>query len=307
MAKKQRTIESKSKKVNDSSKDAKRMVPEVRESEQAPSDQEVKERCDQKVEKYCDQDGQAPTKRRLGAARGVSSLKKVLVRKAQVKRFKIRYNEFGVPVGDTRCTLQSYIGHLARTMIPIDIESWPKVDRELKDKLCLYIKGTFKVAPESEAMVLKSAGEKWRQFKTDLTTKHVMPYVEKNKKLKRPPKDYRFVGQEAWTRFIAQRTGDKWLGSPKQPGGVECGYVVMRYMKEIIEDKEISFTSKWATKTRKSYTLEELDQHGPPEKKTHLPLHQHSNPREAAQPPHPAVVLSIARGRPASGVGAPCF
>ncbi|XP_074364814.1 uncharacterized protein LOC141705829 [Apium graveolens] len=40
-------------------------------------------------------------------------------------------------------------------------------------------------------------------------------------------------------------------GSPKQPGGVECGYVVMRHMKEIIEDKEISFTSK-ATKTRKS-------------------------------------------------------
>ncbi|KAL8118050.1 hypothetical protein AgCh_015809, partial [Apium graveolens] len=50
------------------------------------------------------------------------------------------------------------------------------------------------------------------------------------------------------------------VGSPKQPGGVECGYVVMRYMKEIIKDMEISFTSKWATKTRKSYTLEELDQ-----------------------------------------------
>ncbi|XP_074351633.1 uncharacterized protein LOC141690760 [Apium graveolens] len=50
------------------------------------------------------------------------------------------------------------------------------------------------------------------------------------------------------------------VGSPKQSGGVECGYVVMRYMKEIIEDRDISFTSKWATKTRKFYTLEELDQ-----------------------------------------------
>ncbi|XP_074327494.1 uncharacterized protein LOC141665408 [Apium graveolens] len=34
------------------------------------------------------------------------------------------------------------------------------------------------------------------------------------------------------------------LGSPKQPGGVECGYVVMRYMKDIIDDKELSFTTK---------------------------------------------------------------
>lgn len=137
MAKKQRTNKSKSKKVK-----------------------EVEEHCDQEVEEHCDQDGQAPSepqtekqqseqetttnsnsaKRRLGAARGVSSLKKVLVRKAQGKRFKIRYNEFGVPVGDTRCTLQSYIGHLARTMIPIDIDSWPNVDRELKDKLWLDIK-----------------------------------------------------------------------------------------------------------------------------------------------------------------------
>lgn len=42
---------------------------------------------------------------------------------------------YGEPVGDTRQKLQSYIGMLARTMIPIDIESWPKVDRELKNNL----------------------------------------------------------------------------------------------------------------------------------------------------------------------------
>ncbi|KAL8107213.1 hypothetical protein AgCh_023866 [Apium graveolens] len=41
-------------------------------------------------------------------------------------------------------------------------------------------------------------------------------------------------------------------GSPKQPGGHECGYVVMRYMKDIIEDKEMTFITKWANKSRKS-------------------------------------------------------
>ncbi|KAL8132351.1 hypothetical protein AgCh_008009 [Apium graveolens] len=49
------------------------------------------------------------------------------------------------------------------------------------------------------------------------------------------------------------------VGYPKQPGGPECGYVVMRYMKDIIEDKEMTFITKWANKSRKSYKMEELD------------------------------------------------
>ncbi|KAK1404627.1 hypothetical protein POM88_004232 [Heracleum sosnowskyi] len=47
-------------------------------------------------------------------------------------------------------------------------------------------------------------------------------------------------------------------GSPKQPGGVECGYVVMRYMKDIIEDKELCFPMKW-NESWEFYTKEELD------------------------------------------------
>lgn len=79
------------------------------------------------------------TKKRLGAARGVSALHKVVVKKAQGRKFKIRVNQFGVPTGSNRCTLQSYIGMLARSMIPIDISSWPHVDPALKQKLWLDI------------------------------------------------------------------------------------------------------------------------------------------------------------------------
>ncbi|KAL1826336.1 hypothetical protein ACET3Z_004748 [Daucus carota] len=50
-------------------------------------------------------------------------------------------------------------------------------------------------------------------------------------------------------------------GCPKQPGGIECGYVVMRYMREIIMDHEMSFLKKWALKTRKLICSEaELDE-----------------------------------------------
>ncbi|KAL6536694.1 hypothetical protein OROMI_026275 [Orobanche minor] len=34
------------------------------------------------------------------------------------------------------------------------------------------------------------------------------------------------------------------LGSPKQPGVHECGYMVMRYMEDIIADKEFTFLKK---------------------------------------------------------------
>ncbi|XP_040374753.1 ubiquinone biosynthesis O-methyltransferase, mitochondrial-like [Rosa chinensis] len=49
-------------------------------------------------------------------------------------------------------------------------------------------------------------------------------------------------------------------GVPKQPGGIECGYYVMRYMKDIINDDTLSFSTKWAVKTRKGYTQQQLDE-----------------------------------------------
>ena len=78
-------------------------------------------------------------KNRLGAARGVAAMHKVVAKKAKGKKYKIRYNKLGVPTGETRPTLQSYIGMLARNMIPIDILSWPHVDPELKAKLWLDV------------------------------------------------------------------------------------------------------------------------------------------------------------------------
>ncbi|XP_074347478.1 uncharacterized protein LOC141686337 [Apium graveolens] len=45
-------------------------------------------------------------------------------------------------------------------------------------------------------------------------------------------------------------------GSPKQPGGIECAYVIMRYMKEIIDDDRLNFTKKWLAKTRSCYSIE---------------------------------------------------
>lgn len=77
--------------------------------------------------------------RKSGGKRGVCAMYKVIVKKARGKKSKVTFNEWGIPNGETRARLQSYIGMLARTTIPIDIPSWPSVDPELKSKLWLDI------------------------------------------------------------------------------------------------------------------------------------------------------------------------
>lgn len=73
-----------------------------------------------------------------------------------------------------------------------------------------FAQDTFKICAESERLILKSAGIKWRQFKTFLTRKYILPFAGQKKKLSKPPKQYAFVGRETWKRFVAARTQDEW-------------------------------------------------------------------------------------------------
>lgn len=82
-------------------------------------------------------------KRKSGGPRSVCAMYKVVVKKALNRKIKVTYNALGVPNGSTRHTLQSYVGMLARTMVPIDIPSWPNVESNLKQKLWLDVQVIF--------------------------------------------------------------------------------------------------------------------------------------------------------------------
>lgn len=185
------------------------------------------------------------TNKKYGASRGVSTMYKVVVKKAQGKKTKVRCDELGAPVGQNRHRLQSYIGMLARTIIPIDCVSWRDVDDGLKEKLWLdilvykhliilcifysfsaffvvimltnslhnyyWLQETFKVPKKLKKTVLKCAAAKWRQFKTNLNKKFVRPNVGQKKKLRKPPKQYAFVGKEQWKNFVGQRITNEWM------------------------------------------------------------------------------------------------
>ncbi|KAL6125644.1 hypothetical protein ACLB2K_073699 [Fragaria x ananassa] len=50
------------------------------------------------------------------------------------------------------------------------------------------------------------------------------------------------------------------LGDPIQKYDVSCGYYVMCYMKEIVEDNNIDLDKKWGTRAGLTYTAEEIDE-----------------------------------------------
>ncbi|KAL6146110.1 hypothetical protein ACLB2K_056793 [Fragaria x ananassa] len=50
------------------------------------------------------------------------------------------------------------------------------------------------------------------------------------------------------------------LGAPIQRYDVSCGYYVMRYLKEILEDNNIDLDKKWGTRAGLTYIAEEIDE-----------------------------------------------
>ncbi|XP_050370270.1 uncharacterized protein LOC126788239 isoform X2 [Argentina anserina] len=137
--------------------------------------------------------------------RGKPSMERIANRALKGKKLVVEFNPKGVPFGKVAGEMQSYIGVIARTTVPINIESWPKVDKDLKNDVWKSIEMAFVLAPRHRKMILASASNKWRQFKSELTTKYVMPYKDQPDILKDPPEEYDFIKQQDWEQFVKSR------------------------------------------------------------------------------------------------------
>ncbi|KAL6515955.1 hypothetical protein OROGR_019260 [Orobanche gracilis] len=49
--------------------------------------------------------------------------------------------------------------------------------------------------------------------------------------------------REGW--LASRGTLEEVKGVPEQFGSTDCGFFIMRYMKDIVEDKNLDFASKW--------------------------------------------------------------
>lgn len=67
--------------------------------------------------------------------RGITSMHRIVKNKNTGKKLVVEYTPKGKPYGKVASELASYIGVLARTTVPISVESWPKVEKDLKNKI----------------------------------------------------------------------------------------------------------------------------------------------------------------------------
>ncbi|KAA0038005.1 uncharacterized protein E6C27_scaffold36G001940 [Cucumis melo var. makuwa] len=117
----------------------------------------------------------------------------------------VEYNEPGQPIRESATKLKSFIGTTVWVHVPISYQSWKDVPTELKDKIYELIEGGFVVDPRSKKSILQNASVCFRNFKSSLTTKHVLPYKKDLEKLKNPPTEYSFIDREHWNIFVASR------------------------------------------------------------------------------------------------------
>ncbi|KAL6213606.1 hypothetical protein ACLB2K_013053 [Fragaria x ananassa] len=124
-------------------------------------------------------------------------------------KLPIESDDGGTPIGKNAADMQSYIGVLARTTIPIIFDDWRNVDDEPKEKIWEAIQEAYVIPQQCRRFVLKSASTKWREFKSTLTTHYVMPFKDSPEKLENPPDDYRCIPKLHWSLFVEDRISEE--------------------------------------------------------------------------------------------------
>ncbi|KAL6219773.1 hypothetical protein ACLB2K_007532 [Fragaria x ananassa] len=121
------------------------------------------------------------------------------------QRIVVQLTAKGEPIGKEARNMQSFIGVLARTKIPISILDWRDVDEDEKQKIWESVQEAFVVPKKLRKSVIASAATKWRDFKSRLTSKYIMRYMNDVNLIEFPPDDYRFITKDVWQEFVADR------------------------------------------------------------------------------------------------------
>eukprot|EP00261_Vitis_vinifera_P032239 XP_019073482.1 PREDICTED: uncharacterized protein LOC100854224 isoform X1 [Vitis vinifera] len=141
--------------------------------------------------------------------RGMTRKSMITKNRSKGIKLQVKYNLDGIFIGESTVHLTSYLGVLARTMVPIRYQTWHVVPKQLKHKLWDSIEGAFSLNPKSRRNCMLTIGKCFRSFKNMLTVKYILPFKDQSELLKKPPIQYIFIEDEDWTMFVKDRLSDR--------------------------------------------------------------------------------------------------
>ncbi|KAI5324828.1 hypothetical protein L3X38_033901 [Prunus dulcis] len=139
------------------------------------------------------------------SGRGMSTMPRVAKRKLQKLRPIVEYNKRGKGIGQAHSEMQSYIGVLARSRVPLVDMKWSQIPKDIKEQIWEAVDMAFVVGQGGKNSVLSSAAKKWKDFKSTLTRHYILPYTNDREKLSQPPETYKFIEKAQWDAFVASR------------------------------------------------------------------------------------------------------
>ncbi|XP_058188599.1 uncharacterized protein LOC131306400 isoform X2 [Rhododendron vialii] len=93
-------------------------------------------------------------------------------------KIPITTNEFGQPIGVEAPKLVNFLGTIARNghMAPLNYIEWRALPDESKEKMWQQVQSKFDIEPQSRSWVLKSIGNKWKNWKALLKATRYTPH-----------------------------------------------------------------------------------------------------------------------------------
>ncbi|XP_057494441.1 uncharacterized protein LOC130779700 isoform X2 [Actinidia eriantha] len=93
-------------------------------------------------------------------------------------KIPIETDEVGQPIGLEAPKLINFLGTIARDghLSPLNYVHWRAVPDENKEKMWQKVQSKFEIGPTSESWVLKSIGNKWKNWKANLKAYHYTPH-----------------------------------------------------------------------------------------------------------------------------------
>ncbi|CAL2230851.1 unnamed protein product [Prunus armeniaca] len=121
------------------------------------------------------------------SGRGMSTMPRVVKRKLQKIKPVVEYNKRGKGCGPAHTEMQSYIGVLACSRVPLVDKKWAEIPNDIKEQIWEAVDMAFVVGQGGKTSVLSSAAKKWKDFKSTLTRHYILPYIKEREKLSQPP------------------------------------------------------------------------------------------------------------------------